>query len=91
MGLSINIEDLTDAQILDIMNTCKGEFWHKDGYYVTERCYYFENYKYHHSEFFCERGDEKWFGCPHDIIGNIIHIDGIFDEMCERGLGLEGG
>ncbi len=88
--MNINVKDLTDEQILDIMRNCKGEFWHDNGYYVTEKCYYVGNYKYHHSEFICKHEYlGEWFGCPHDIIGNIIHIDEISDEMCERGLGLE--
>ena len=88
--MDINVKDLTDEQILDIVNTCQCEFWHKDGYGVDERWYFTYESVYHHSEFICKRGDDEWFGCPHDIIGNIIHMDAIWDEMCERGLGLEG-
>lgn len=67
----------------------RGDFWHKEGYYVIEKCYIDENYEYHHTEFICKRGNNVWLGSPQGIIGNIIHIDEIFDEMCERGLGLE--
>ncbi len=84
--MSINIKDLTDEQILDIVNTCQCEFWHKDGYGVDERwCFTYEGV-YHHSEFICKRGDDEWFGSPHEIIGNVIHLDAIYDEMYERGL-----
>lgn len=83
--MSISVKDLTDEQILDIIDNCRGDFWHKEDYYVTEKCYVDENYEYHHTEFVCERGDEKWLGCPHDIIGNITHIDELYDEMFARG------
>lgn len=79
--MTINVKELTDDEILNIINTCKCEFWHKNGYGVDERWYFTPENKYHHTEFVCNRGDEEWFGCPHDVIGNIIHIDGIFDEM----------
>lgn len=87
--MTINVKELTDEEILNIINTCKCEFYHKDGYGVDVRWYFTPANKYHHTEFLCKRDEEEWFGDPLDIVGNISHIDEIFDEMCERGLGLE--
>ena len=86
----IKIKELSDKVLLEILKNQKGEFYHKDGFYFNENCYYTEGYKFHHVEYPCFRGDESWFAHPNEICnyeqGDYIHMDEVFDELGERGL-----
>jgi len=88
--LIINLKRLSNEHLLDIWKNQKGEFYHKNGFYFNEKCYYTENYKFNHVEYDCHRGDESWFAHPNEIgryeNGDYIHMDEVFDEVCERGL-----
>lgn len=84
----MNIKQLTDEKIKYIVDNMKCEFYHTDGYWVDMKTFFVEgSYEYHHTEYRCQNDKgEKWFGCPDEIVGKIIHVDEIFDEYELRGL-----
>jgi hypothetical protein len=78
---------LEDDKLIDILLLCKCEYWHKDGYGVDIKYFFDREGKHHHTEYFCTGVDgSMWMEDPETIIGNVIHIDSIGDEVFSRGI-----
>lgn len=84
----MDVKQLTDEELVRIINNCPSEYYHQDNYGVNTKYFFTEHYKYHHTVYICTSigKDEEWFGQPEDIIGKIVHIDEIYDEVCLRDL-----
>lgn len=85
--MELNTSELSDDKLLSIMKMLGSyEFYCTEGYYVNVNNYFTQGMEFHHVEYVCEAGERKWYAHPEDVIGKLLHVDELFDELCLRGL-----
>lgn len=85
------LQNMTTQMLKEILDNSLADFYHLDGYYVNEKIFFDTNTsEYHHTEFTAykklEDGNVKtWKADPYQVIDKLLHMDGVFDELGNRG------
>ncbi|AHK11416.1 hypothetical protein S140_6 [Shewanella sp. phage 1/40] len=91
MNIEDFIKNLNTKELKEILDNNLGEYWHEDQYGVDISYVFKGGDVFNHVEYSCvDKQGKTWMGHPDDIVGKIIHIDGIYDEYNNREDSYEG-